>query len=192
MAEINTPNKLTLIRIALIVPLMFFLLSTQISHNYLYALLIFSIASLTDLLDGHLARKNNDITTFGKFLDPLADKLLIMTAFVCFIELGLTSAVVVIIVLTREFLVTSVRLIASERGEVISASFWGKAKTISQMVAVILVLVLQESVAFGILRLPVSDIILFGNIAIYISCAFTVISGAQYLWVNRKFWLQDR
>ncbi len=116
----NTPNKLTLLRVTLVPIFITFLMIESIPYNYVYALILFVVASLTDLLDGHLARKNNQITTFGKFLDPIADKILVLSAMLCFIELGLSSSIAVIIIITREFMVTSLRLIVvSSDGKVI-------------------------------------------------------------------------
>lgn len=158
----------------------------KIPYNYIYALLVFSVASLTDMLDGYLARKNNQITTFGKFLDPLADKVLVISAMVCFIELGFASSVAVVIIVAREFMVTSIRLVAlSSDGKVISASLLGKIKTIISMVAVIGILALC---ALGqIFTLPTwIDIPQLANILMWIAAFFTVVSGAEYLFVNKS------
>ena len=118
----NTPNKLTMLRVMLVPVFLVFLMVSRIPYNFLYALAIFIAASLTDLLDGYLARKNNQVTTFGKFLDPLADKVLVLSAMICFIQLELASSVAVVIVIAREFMVTSLRLVAvSGSGKVIPA-----------------------------------------------------------------------
>lgn len=143
----NTPNKLTVFRI-LLVPLMviIYLISTYIPGEFLgipmYAIIldiIFIIGSITDKIDGYLARKNNQITTFGKFLDPIADKILVISAMIILVEMGIIGAWIPIIIITREFVVSGYRLIAVEKkGNVIAANKWGKIKTVTQMIAVIL------------------------------------------------------
>ena len=143
----NTPNKLTVFRI-LLVPLMviIYLISTYIQGEFLgipmYAIIldiIFIIGSITDKIDGYLARKNNQITTFGKFLDPIADKILVISAMIILVEMGIIGAWIPIIIITREFAVSGYRLIAVEKkGNVIAANKWGKIKTVTQMIAVIL------------------------------------------------------
>ncbi len=143
----NTPNKLTVFRI-LLVPLMviIYLISTYIPGELLgipmYAIIldiIFIIGSITDKIDGYLARKNNQITTFGKFLDPIADKILVISAMIILVEMGIIGAWIPIIIITREFVVSGYRLIAVEKkGNVIAANKWGKIKTVTQMIAVIL------------------------------------------------------
>ena len=191
----NLPNKLTLGRIIL-VPLMVAALLIDFPFNNLVALIIFAAASITDLLDGKIARKQNLVTDFGKFADPLADKILVLATLLCFVQNGYCDCVAVIIVLFREFSVTSIRLIAASSGEVIAANIWGKAKTVSQMIAVIAILVMQfilnlandtnlisaqaESImssAFGIA----------GEVLVWISTVFAVISGVIYSVQNRNF-----
>ncbi|MEG0692061.1 MAG: CDP-diacylglycerol--glycerol-3-phosphate 3-phosphatidyltransferase [Oscillospiraceae bacterium] len=181
----NTPNKLTLLRVILVPVFLAFLMINQISYNYIFALIVFSVASLTDMLDGHLARKNNQITTFGKFLDPLADKVLVISAMICFIELGLASSVAVVIIIAREFMVTSIRLVAlSSDGKVIAASILGKIKTVISMVAVIGTLALC---ALGqIITMPTwIDIPLISNVLMWGAAIITVISGLEYLFANK-------
>ncbi|MDY4085085.1 MAG: CDP-diacylglycerol--glycerol-3-phosphate 3-phosphatidyltransferase [Ruminococcus bromii] len=191
----NLPNKLTLGRIIL-VPLMVAALLIDFPFNNLVALIIFAAASITDLIDGKIARKQNLVTDFGKFADPLADKILVLATLLCFVQNGYCDCVAVIIVLFREFSVTSIRLIAASSGEVIAANIWGKAKTVSQMIAVIAILVMQfilnlandtnlisaqaESImssAFGIA----------GEVLVWISTVFAVISGVIYIVQNRNF-----
>lgn len=182
----NTPNKLTLLRVMLVPIFIIFLLVEKIPLNFLFAMIIFVVASLTDLLDGYLARKNNQVTTFGKFLDPLADKVLVLSAMICFIELGISSAVAVIIIVAREFMVTSIRLVASaSQGKVISASMLGKVKTVIQMVAVITTLVL---LSFDqLFTIPSSISIAFiSNLLMWVAAAITVISGCEYLIKNKS------
>lgn len=191
----NTPNKLTLLRILLVPFFVFFLLMPSIPHHYLIAGLVFGLASLTDHFDGRLARKNNQITDFGKFADPLADKILVMAAFMCFVELGLSGSLVVIIMIFREFVVTSIRLVAVGQGKVIAANIWGKAKTVSQIAAIIVVIVLQyvnELISMGTFPVAAADaavlshaFLITGEICLWISAALTLISGAIYIWDNR-------
>lgn len=189
----NLPNKLTVLRIILVPLFMVALLVSSIPYNYLIALIIFALASFTDMLDGKIARRKDLITDFGKFSDPLADKILVMSAFVCFIELGFTGAVVVMLILFREFAVTSIRLVAASKGKVVAANIFGKAKTVSQMVAIILVLIFQF-----ILQLPSvcasqnfvtlsQTLNIIGSIFIWISAILAIISGIIYIWQNREF-----
>lgn len=158
----NLPNKLTILRIIL-VPffVLFMLLSGDIfPHHNLVALAIFGIASYTDHLDGKIARRDHLITNFGKLMDPLADKIMVMSALVCFVANGMTNTVFVLLIMVREFAVTSIRLIAVEQGRVIPANNWGKAKTVSQIVAICIVLLTQYILdlgAYGILALPDGD-----------------------------------
>ena len=144
----NLPNKLTVARIIL-VPFFVAALLINFPLNNLAALALFGAASITDLLDGKIARKRGLVTDFGKFADPLADKILVISALLCFIQLGLCDCVAVIIVLFREFTVTSIRLIAASKGKVIAANIWGKVKTVTQMVAIICVLVMQIVLDIG-------------------------------------------
>ena len=139
----NLPNKLTVARIIMVPFFVVFLVNVTIPHHFLIAGLIFALASFTDLLDGKIARKRNLVTNFGKFLDPLADKILVISALVCFVNLGLAELWFVLIIIAREFMVTSIRLIAVNTGEVIAANIWGKAKTVSQMVAIVGILIMQ-------------------------------------------------
>lgn len=180
----NLPNKLTLLRILLVPFFVAFLLIEQIPLSCLWALVVFIIASITDFFDGYIARKHNMITDFGKFADPLADKILVISAFCCFIEMGLIGAVPVIIVLFREFAVTSVRLVAAAKGTVVAANMWGKAKTVSQMIAIILTIFLQAILQLiGNSNLS-SVFTIITTVAIWISVALTIISGVVYLKDN--------
>ena len=195
----NLPNKLTVGRIIL-VPLFVAALLIPFPLHNIAALLIFIAASITDLLDGKIARKHNLITDFGKFADPLADKILVLSALLCFIQLGWCDCVAVIIVLFREFTVTSVRLIAAAKGEVIAANIWGKVKTVTQMVAIIAILVFRAAYEVIFMLLP-ADITgnadfcatanqwLFwgGEALVWISTVFAIISGVIYLVQNRHF-----
>ena len=191
----NLPNKLTMLRIILVPFYIFFLLMPAIPHHYLIALIIFCAASYTDHLDGKIARKYNLITDFGKFADPLADKVMITAALACFVQLGLSDAVTLTIIISREFMVTAMRLVASSKGKVVAANIWGKAKTVSQIIAVILVVLLQylaELDRMGILHFGDSNAVgnafwLAGNIALWISALLTVISGVIYIVQNFEF-----
>ena len=142
-------------------------------------LLVFIIASVTDWLDGYLARRDNLVTTFGKFMDPLADKMLTTAALLILMEKGFISSWVLLIVLGREFLVAGVRLAAVGEGKVIAASMWGKAKTVSQMIAIIVSIIL--------INIPNFDAFVIVNILIWISTILTLISGADYLIQNKDF-----
>lgn len=182
--KLNTPNKLTLLRIIIVPIFVLFLSVNKIPHRYLWALIFFSAASFTDFLDGYIARKNNIVTNFGKFLDPLADKLLVISAFMCFVESGLISAVAVIVTIAREFAVTSVRLVSANSGRVIAADIWGKIKTVTQIIAIIAVMLMQELLETGIL--PESfPAVLIGRILVWISVICAVISGVRYIVNNR-------
>ena len=182
----NLPNRLTFARILLIPFFVGFLLWENSPHHALIALLIFAVASLTDMLDGKIARKYNMITDFGKFMDPIADKLLICAAYTVFVQLGICSAWVVILILAREFAVTSLRMIAAGSGKVIAANYWGKVKTASQMAVTILVLILMEVGSWGVLP-PNFPSAIICSVLIWISVALTVVSGAVYLVQNKKF-----
>lgn len=191
----NLPNKLTLGRIIL-VPLMVAALLIDFPFNNLVALIIFAAASITDLLDGKIARKQNLVTDFGKFADPLADKILVLATLLCFVQNGYCDCVAVIIVLFREFSVTSIRLIAASSGEVIAANIWGKAKTVSQMIAVIAILVMQfildlandtDLISAQAESLMSSAFGIAGEVLVWISTAFAIVSGVIYIVQNRKF-----
>ena len=172
----NLPNKLTMFRVILIPFFVFLLLAPYFEGygNYV-AVAIFIVASLTDLLDGKIARKYNLVTNFGKFMDPLADKLLVCSAMICLIELGLLPAWIVIIIIAREFIISGFRLIASDNGVVIAASYWGKFKTTFQMLMVIVLLLNFDIPAFKIL----------GTVLIWIATILTVVSLIDYIIKNK-------
>ena len=185
----NLPNKLTVLRICM-TP--FFLLALLINfpHHYLVALMIFAAASLTDMIDGNIARSRNLITDFGKFLDPLADKMLTTAAFLGFIKLNLGYGIewITFIVLIREFLITSLRLVSAGKGTVIAANIWGKAKTVSQMAAIILTIFGQYLVSLIPTSAVLGTVVLVvTNISLWVSAVMTVISGAIYVVQNAKF-----
>lgn len=171
----NLPNKLTLFRVILIPFFLLFLL-TDLAGGYgrWIALGIFVAASLTDLLDGKIARKYHLVTNFGKFMDPLADKLLVSSAMIAFVELGQMPAWVVIIIISREFAISGFRLIASDNHVVIAASWWGKFKTATQMIMVILMIV------------NIEQLTLITEIVMWVALALTLISMIDYFIKNRE------
>jgi CDP-diacylglycerol--glycerol-3-phosphate 3-phosphatidyltransferase len=172
----NLPNKLTTLRVILIPFFVLFLMlgGGHVQFFRFIALAIFIVASLTDLLDGKIARRYNLVTNFGKFMDPLADKLLVCSALICLIELGQLPAWMVIVIVSREFIISGFRLIAAEQGVVIAASYWGKFKTTFQMIAVILM----------ILNLPVLS--LLTTICTWIALILTVVSLVDYIAKNHR------
>ncbi len=187
----NLPNKLTVARIIL-VPFFVAALLINFPLNNLAALAIFGAASITDLLDGKIARKRGLVTDFGKFADPLADKILVISALLCFVQLGLCDCVAVIVVLFREFAVTSIRLIAASKGKVIAANIWGKVKTVTQMVAVICVLVMQTVLDIGELGVCLPCclrciFLIIGEGLIWVSTFFALLSGVIYVAQNKQF-----
>ncbi len=175
----NLPNKLTLLRVAMIPAFALFLLWPFWEGNILVALAIFALASFTDLLDGKIARKYNLITDFGKFLDPLADKALVMAALVGFIELDWCSSVPVMIILFREFMVSALRLVVkSGEGVVVAAGWFGKIKTAFTMLSIVAILLLRGIEAVAPVELPIQVI---SDVLIWLSAALTAGSGLQYL-----------
>lgn len=187
MVALNTPNKLTVFRM-IISPVYLAIMLMDFKYKYLVALIVFSIAAITDAVDGKLARKNNEITVFGKLLDPVADKMLTTAALLAFMKLDWCSIWIVMIILTREFAITSVRLIASAQGVVIPANIWGKLKTVSQMTFTILIMFfaqLEENFAIfektEFLSLP-----LLSNGLLWITAVLTIVSGAIYLWQSKN------
>ncbi len=175
----NLPNKLTLFRVILIPFFVFFLLAPYFEGygNYI-AVAIFIIASITDFLDGKIARKYHLVTNFGKFMDPLADKLLVCSAMICLIDLGKLASWIVIIIIAREFIISGFRLIASDNGVVIAASYWGKFKTTFQMLMVIVLMLDITLSQFAWLHI-------LGIVLTYIALALTVISLIDYIVKNK-------
>ena len=168
----NLPNKLTLLRVIMIPFFVAFMLMEGMAAARYIALAIFVVASFTDFLDGNIARKHNLVTNFGKFMDPLADKLLVCSALICLIETGQLPAWYVIIIIAREFIISGFRLIASDNGIVIAASYWGKFKTVSQMIMIILM----------ILNIPALSIVT--TLFYWIAMILTVVSLADYIKKN--------
>lgn len=182
----NTPNKLTMLRMILVPVFVAILLWEGCPHRFLISGVVFAVAALTDLFDGKIARAQNLVTDFGKFMDPIADKLLVCAAYIAFVQLGYCSAWVVILILAREFAVQSMRLVAAGSGKVVAANIWGKAKTVSQMIAVGVVLLIQELFLLGWLPALFPSAII-QSIVIWISVILTVVSGVVYLMDNKKF-----
>lgn len=186
----NLPNKLTLLRTVLVPVFLLLLFVDKIPFHFTFSLVVFAAASITDALDGHIARKNNLVTNFGKFLDPLADKVLVISALAAFIELDIAGSVPVIIIIAREFMVSGLRLLAADSGVVVAAGFWGKLKTAFTMAAIIFILV-NLSISgdfdwFGFSADTISraaDVI--EQVLIWVSAGLTVISGCVYL---RGYW----
>lgn len=174
----NLPNKLTIFRVILIPFFVLFLLLDITAYDKWIALAIFIIASFTDFLDGHIARKYHLVTNFGKFMDPLADKLLVCSALICLIELDRIPPWIVIIIIAREFIISGFRLVASDNGVVIAASYWGKFKTTFQIVMICLM----------IADLPVLNLVT--QVVMWAALALTVISLADYLIKNKSV-MQD-
>ncbi len=188
----NLPNKLTLLRIFLVPVYLVFMYVPAIPYRYTLALAVFILASLTDALDGHIARKHNLITTFGKFADPLADKVLVLAALAALADLenSPVNGIVVTIVATREFMVSGLRLVTAEKGIVVAAGIWGKLKTAFTMVTIVVIqLWLMLEADFALFGSMSEDDIVLGivlaalimRILVWISVLLTVISGAVYL-----------
>ncbi len=171
----NTPNKLTILRVIMIPFFVFFMLADMGNAGKYTALVLFIAASLTDTLDGYLARKYNQVTNFGKFMDPLADKLLVCSALICLMDVGKLPSWAVIVIISREFIISGFRLVASDNGIVIAASWWGKSKTISQMVMIIL-MIADFGGVFGTLE----------TILLYVAVILTVVSMIDYIWKKRQ------
>ncbi|MBQ0060021.1 MAG: CDP-diacylglycerol--glycerol-3-phosphate 3-phosphatidyltransferase [Lachnospiraceae bacterium] len=173
----NTPNKLTCLRMILVIPFVIFMLAGRCEGiSKWLALAIFIVAALTDTLDGYLARKYNLITDFGKFMDPLADKLLVCSALICLVDIGRFVTWGCLIIIAREFIISGFRLVASDNGIVIAASWWGKIKTIVQMVMIILLIINFTN--------PVLYVIT--QISVYLSIILTVVSLVDYIMKNRQ------
>ncbi len=165
----NLANKITLLRIILI-PLFLFFIYSNIEYNMIISTVIFVIASITDYLDGYVARSRNEVTNFGKFLDPLADKLMVTAAFISLVELGRIEGWIIFIIIAREFAITGFRAVAASDGLVIAASIWGKIKTVTQIIAIILAL----------LNVP------YYNVVVIIALIATILSGVDYIYKNKN------
>ena len=210
-SNMNVPNKLTLLRIIL-VPAVIAAMLIEFPFHFTAAGLLFGAAAITDAFDGKIARRDHLITDFGKFADPLADKILVISVLVCFVSQGLCGAIPLIVIIFREFTVTSIRLVAAAKGKVIAANYWGKVKTVSQIIAIVAVFVFMT--AMDIISLivagrviPVSEYMtyaaicgsschsvayevfnilnLIGQALIWITAVITIISGVRYLVDNK-------
>lgn len=172
----NLPNKLTVLRV-IMVPFFVFFMLTGVggAANKWITLIIFCVASLTDMLDGKIARARNLVTNFGKFMDPLADKLLVCSAMICMIPLGKLQAWFVIVIIAREFIISGFRLVASDNGIVIAASYWGKFKTVSQM-ALIIVLIMDLGGVWNVV----------GTVLTWVALLLTVVSLIDYIAKNKQ------
>lgn len=195
----NLPNRLTVVRI-LLTPLYLLLLLWEFPFHHLIAGLVFGAAALTDLFDGRIARSRGLITNFGKFLDPLADKMLTTTAFLGFLAGGHIDVWAVMLILSREFMVTSVRLIAAKDGHVIAASRAGKTKTVMQFVAIIYMMTVLEFSSWhntwlaglGIPDAVFGALLLLGRLLIWVSVVLTVVSGVQYVYACRHYFIEEQ
>ena len=172
----NLPNKLTILRVILIPFFVVFMLFdiTGTADKWI-ALVIFCVASLTDMLDGKIARKYNLVTNFGKFMDPLADKLLVGTALICLTSMNRLNVIVVLVIIAREFIISGFRLVASDNGIVIAASYWGKFKTVSQM-ALIIVLIMDLGGVWNVV----------GTVLTWVALLLTVVSLIDYIAKNKQ------
>lgn len=179
----NLANKLTIVRI-LLVPIFIFFIIFDIPFGEYIAAAIFVIAALTDSLDGYIARKKNQITKFGKFMDPLADKLLVSSALILLVEMDKLPAWVVIIIIAREFAVTGLRLLAASEGITIAANWWGKIKTITQIFAIISLLI--NNFPFNRINFA------FDKLLIAMAVFFTIVSGIDYFYINRKVFIVNK
>ena len=171
----NLPNKLTIFRVILIPFFVACILIPAMPFNNIIACVIFCIASFTDFLDGYIARRDGLVTNFGKFMDPLADKLLVGAALICLVETGQLPAWAVVIIISREFIISGFRLIASDNGVVIAASYWGKFKTVTQMAMVILML----------LNIPGAIFPVITRIVMWAAIILTVVSLVDYVVKNK-------
>ena len=176
----NLPNKLTLMRVIMIPFFIVFLLVPITPYDNWIALAIFILASLTDFLDGYIARKYHLVTNFGKFMDPIADKLLVSSALICLTSLNELPAWVVIVIILREFAISGLRLVAAENGSVIAAAGWGKAKTVAQMTMIIIML------------LNIPQLHILSVISMYVAVILTLISLIDFLVKNKDTFIMDK
>ena len=173
----NLPNKLTVLRVIMVPFFVAFLLYPLAGEaSNLVALALFCVASFTDFLDGYLARKNNLVTNFGKFMDPLADKLLVCSALICLSSMGRLATWITLIIIAREFIISGFRLVASDNGIVIAASYWGKFKTVSHMAMIIMLILNFQN--------PIYQLVT--KVVVIVGLLLTVISLVDYVWKNKK------
>lgn len=169
----NIANKITLVRIFLVPVFVLFMLTDFTEYNGIIAFIVFVIATITDKIDGTIARKYNLVTDFGKFLDPIADKLLVCSALICLTADGTIPAWITIVIIGREFIISAFRLVCADTGKTVAASWWGKSKTIAQMVTII------------VLLLNIAQLKILENILIYVSLMLTVVSLVDYFVKNK-------
>ena len=187
----NLANKLTMIRIFLVPVFLVFITVKEIPYGSIIATIVFVIASLTDQLDGHIARSRNQITNFGKFMDPLADKLLVTAALVSLVELKLVAGWAVVVILAREFAVSGLRTLAASDGIVIAASWWGKIKTVTQMIAILLLLKANINTSASAISFVNNNSFLKGfftyvpETIMFIAVLITIVSGIDYFIKNK-------
>lgn len=188
----NLANKLTMIRIFLVPVFLVFITVKEIPYGSIIATIVFVIASLTDQLDGHIARSRNQITNFGKFMDPLADKLLVTAALVSLVELKLVAGWAVVVILAREFAVSGLRTLAASDGIVIAASWWGKIKTVTQMIAILLLLLkVNINTSASVISFVNNNSFLKGfftyvpETIMFIAVLITIVSGIDYFIKNK-------
>lgn len=172
----NLPNKLTLARVVLIpIFIIAYFIQFKLEHGYLITTIIFCVASLTDYLDGYIARKHNLVTDFGKFMDPLADKLLVCTAIILFTWAGKLNPIIVIVIVSRDFIISGFRLIAASKGKVIAASYWGKLKTVTQIFMIVLIL----------LDFNITSLKILTKAVIFVAFVLTIVSLVDYVIKNK-------
>lgn len=169
----NIANKITLVRIFLVPVFVLFMLTDFTGYNSIIAFVVFVIATITDKIDGTIARKYNLVTDFGKFLDPIADKLLVCSALICLTADGTIPAWITIVIIGREFIISAFRLVCADTGKTVAASWWGKSKTIAQMVTII------------VLLLNIAQLKILEDILIYVSLVLTVVSLVDYFVKNK-------
>ncbi|MDR1753930.1 MAG: CDP-diacylglycerol--glycerol-3-phosphate 3-phosphatidyltransferase [Eubacterium sp.] len=188
----NTANKLTILRVLMVPLFVVFMLAEYIPGNLIWALIVFAAASLTDYFDGKIARKRGLVTEFGKFLDPLADKILVISALVCFLELGWAKGWMVIIIIARELMISGVRLVAAGGKDkiVIAADFLGKLKTAATMTAIILILCFEIIIGFGFEIIKLAEII--SLVLMSAVTLLTVISGVSYIVKNKAIFKEEK
>jgi len=191
--KLNTPNKLTIARMLITPVYLALILWESLPHRFLIATLVYAVAAITDAVDGKMARKNNQITNFGKLLDPIADKVLTTSALLAFMQMGLCNIWIVMIVLVREFAIASIRMIAASEGVVIPANFWGKLKTVSQMTFTIIIMLLGECYQYlpqffnaGVTCPSWLTLANISNGLLWITAVLTVISGIIYIKDSKK------
>lgn len=182
----NTANKLTILRVLLIPVYVLFMLVEITHYHYWIALIIFIITAITDALDGKIARKQNTVTDFGKFADPIADKLLVLSAMICFVQLQLMPAWICIIIMAREIIISGLRLICAGKGKVIAASWMGKLKTVTQMLFIILT-TFHFSYYFGEQLPGIANVVeIVRQVLMYLALLITIISLIDYYLKNRQ------